>query len=172
MLYYAGIDPGKSGGAAVIGYKDRTSAAEVVLVCSFKDKTDHEISDFFDSFVPSKKLHPIYLNGCMLELVGASPQMGVTSAFTFGDGNGFLRGMLTARGMSYVQIPPNQWQRSMKCQSGGKKIVTRKKAQQLYANQFPFGTKGEDGYIKSITDQIADALLIATYCSKIERGLA
>lgn len=166
MLYYLGIDPGKSGGAAVIGHKDRTSSAEVIKVFSFKDKTNHEIKDFFKFLSYGK------LNGCRLEQVGPSPQMGITSGFTFGRGYGFLEGLLTALDIAYEYVIPNTWETKLKCRSGGKKAVTRKKAQQLYANQFPFGTKGEDGYIKQITDQIADALLIATYCSRVERGLA
>lgn len=171
MLFYLGVDPGKSGGAAVISHKDRTSPAIVFKVFSFKDKTDSEINEFFQDFLSSRRVNPILLSGAILEQVGASPQMGVTSAFTFGRGYGFLNGLLVAHGISYENVIPNTWETKLRCRSGGKKAVTRKKAQQLYANQFPFGTKGEDGYMKSITDQIADALLIATYCSRKERGL-
>lgn len=158
MLAYLGIDPGKSGGAAVISHADRSSAPIVEFAFSFKDKTECEIFDFFDS-LPT-------IDSARLENVSASPQMGVTSAFTFGRGYGFLTGIITALGFSYELVTPQVWQRSMKCMSAGKKIVTRKKAQQLYASQFPL----ENGP-KQITDYIADALLIATYCSRRERGL-
>lgn len=85
--------------------------------------------------------------------------MGVTSAFTFGKGYGFLLGMLAASGLSYELVTPQVWERKLGCLSKGNKKITRAKAQQLYNGQ----TK--------VTHGNADALLIATYCSRKERGL-
>lgn len=160
---YLGLDPGVGGGAAVIYHKDRVSAPIVGAAFSFKDKTDLEIFEFFKGLYSS----PFAIQASRFEKVASSPQMGVSSSFTFGDRNGFLRGIITALAIPFEFISPLAWQINMKCKSGGKKSITRAKAQQLYAGQFPL----KDGPAR-ITDQIADALLIATYCSRVERGLA
>ena len=90
----------------------------------------------------------------MVEKVASSPQMGVTSAFTFGKGYGFLCGILTALGVPWEQVTPQKWQKAMGCLSGGDKNKTKARAQQLFPNL-------------KITHAVADALLIAEYCKRV-----
>lgn len=90
-----------------------------------------------------------------IEQVASSPQMGVVSAFSFGRGYGNLEMALTAAGIPFERVRPQEWQKHMKCMSGGDKNVTKRRAQELFPSL-------------KITHATADALLIAQY--GVERG--
>src|SRR5690606_30391970 len=92
-IYRMGIDPGSSGGIAVI-VNDRLSAhnaeigdADEVRLLKLKDATERDVFNFIAEFTR--------LDVCaVIERVSSTPQMGVVSAFTFGKSYGFLRGAL------------------------------------------------------------------------------
>lgn len=90
-----------------------------------------------------------------IEAVHSSPQMGVKSAFTFGQGYGNLEMALTAAGIPFERVSPQKWQKALGCLTKGDKNVSKRKSQEL----FP-GLK--------ITHATADALLIAEYGRRIE----
>jgi len=90
-----------------------------------------------------------------LEQVHSSPQMGVTSAFTFGNGFGHLEMALTAAGIPFHRVRPQAWQKAMGCMSKGDKNVTKRRAQELFPSL-------------KINHATADALLIAAYGVKEE----
>jgi hypothetical protein len=143
-----GIDPGKSGGIAWI---DETGRACV-------EKMPDTLKDLWELI--EKDI--LYATGNMhfgnstrnckayLEQISSSPQMGVVSAFTFGNGYGHLEMALTAAGIPFERVRPQAWQKAMGCMSKGEKNVTKRKAQELFPQ------------IK-VTHATADALLIATY---------
>jgi crossover junction endodeoxyribonuclease RuvC len=85
-----------------------------------------------------------------LEQVSSSPQMGVKSSFTFGNGFGHLEMALTAAGIPFERVRPQVWQKALGCMTGGDKNVSKRKAQEL----FP--------HIKC-THATSDALLIAEF---------
>lgn len=85
-----------------------------------------------------------------MEQVSSSPQMGVVSAFSFGNGYGHLEMALTAAGIPFERVRPQAWQKAMGCMSKGDKNVTKRKAQELHPQL-------------KVTHATADALLIATY---------
>jgi hypothetical protein len=136
MKTIIGIDPGKSGGIAWIG-----NGAPCV------EKMPDTLKDLFDLLLD------ISYEGnatAYLEQVTSSPQQGVKSAFTFGNGFGHLEMALTACSIPFQRIRPQAWQKALGCMSGGDKNVTKRRAQEL----FPHLT---------ITHATADALLIAEY---------
>lgn len=140
-----GIDPGKSGGMAFLCNGN---------VGAFKlNETERDIDTQLNACLP--------LDGppafAFIERVHSSPQMGVKSAFSFGQSYGFLRGLLIAQGIPFETITPAKWQRAMGCLSKGDKNVTKARAQEL----FPA--------IK-VTHAIADALLIAEYGRRLRSG--
>jgi crossover junction endodeoxyribonuclease RuvC len=137
-VIYFGIDPGKSGSIAAI-WDD----GEPYPLQSRLDATEADIADFFVAFDLSKAK-------AVIERVSSSPQMGVTSAFTFGRSYGFLRGLLSAMKVPFVEVTPQAWQAKMGCRTRGDKNVSKAKAQQLWPNH-------------KITHRNADALLIAEY---------
>ena len=85
-----------------------------------------------------------------LEQVHSSPQMGVKSSFTFGNGFGHLEMALTAAGIPFERVRPQVWQKSLGCMTGGDKNVSKRKAQELFPQ------------IKC-THATSDALLIAEF---------
>ena len=134
-----GIDPGINGG---ISWIDSTGGIAV-------EKMPDTILDLWEL------IQPIKVNAgnavkAYLETVHSSPQMGVKSAFTFGNGYGHLEMALTAAGIPFERVRPQVWQKEMGCLTKGDKNVSKRKAQEL----FP-GTK--------VTHAIADSMLIAAY---------
>ena len=142
-----GIDPGLSGGIAWI--TDGKPCVEK-MPDTLKDLWEL-MHDITTGGTPAQRLNK-YVHGfkAYIEAVHSSPQMGVKSAFTFGQGLGRLEMALTAAGISFERVRPQEWQKAMKCMSGGNKNVTKAKAQELFPSL-------------KITHATADALLIAEY---------
>lgn len=138
-IHYIGVDPGKNGCAAAVDLM-----GEPVSFIQFGKATEHDVSEWFCEVLQMPSI-------AVLELVRSSPQMGVASAFTFGSGYGFVRGILTAHRVRYSEATPQTWQRFMKCLSKGDKNVTKAAAQRRWPREkFNHGN--------------ADAFLIAEYC--------
>jgi hypothetical protein len=134
-----GIDPGINGG---ISWIDSTGGIAV-------EKMPDTILDLWE-LIESIKVNAGNAVRAYLETVHSSPQMGVKSAFTFGNGYGHLEMALTAAGIPFERVRPQVWQKEMGCLTKGDKNVSKRKAQEL----FP-GTK--------VTHAIADSMLIAAY---------
>ena len=138
-----GIDPGKSGGIAVI---DRNGIAAAHKMPA----TIGDLWDLIHEIKASNKTRERRSGFAYLEKVHAMPRQGVVSTFTFGHGFGALEMALTAAGIPYELVTPNKWMKAMGCQTGGDKNVTKAAAQRLFPEL-------------TITHAIADALLIAEY---------
>lgn len=153
-MIYIGIDPGKGGGIAMV---NETGA---VVLATKMPATEREILDVFTSWVPRGAMREVVHNErrAILELVRSSPQMGVVSAFTFGQGLGALRMALTAARIPYDEVTPGKWQMAMGCRSGGDKNITKRRAQELFPDV-------------TVTHALADALLLAEYGRRLERHL-
>lgn len=152
--YYLGIDPGASGGLAVIEVEDGSSVIKVVAAPM--PPTEADIWKWISqgknlSFAVIEKVGGY---------VGGAGQPG-SAMFKFGQNYGSLRMALIAAGIPFQEVTPQMWQKEVGM--GGKKSGEEKgawknrikaKAQQL----FPVLTAG------SVTLKTADALLIAMYC--------
>lgn len=147
MNLIMGIDPGQSGGLAVL---DLTTGGEEPYVLPFNKETPADIVNILMSINEKKGLK------CYIENVHSMPKQGVASSFKFGKNFGLLIGALYASKIPFEFVAPQVWQRHLRCLSRGDKNVTKTKAQQLFPN------------IK-ITHAIADALLIAEYGRRIEK---
>lgn len=148
---FIGIDPGKAGGIAVV--------SSVFTDIAPMPGTERDLLNLLLSI---RKDHPEVVECrpfAFLEFVSSSPQMGVKSAFTFGQGWGALRMALTCAAIPFETVTPGVWQRGMSCLTKGDKNVTKRRAQEL----FP-GLK--------ITHKTADALLIAEWCRRKKGGAA
>jgi len=143
--YYIGIDPGVSGGLAVL-----TPDGSVELATKWPS-TEGDIFRTLTLFS--------VCSFAVLELVRSSPQMGVRSAFTFGQSYGALRMALAAAYIPYLEITPAKWQGDMKCRSKGDKNVTKRRAAELFPTL-------------KVTHATADALLLAYYCRRMKMGLS
>jgi len=142
-----GIDPGKNGGIAWI-----TNGKPCVEKMPETVQDVWElIRDIIHSGEPADRLSKV--RGGMkayIEQVHSSPQMGVVSAFTFGNGFGHIEMALTAAGIPFERIRPAAWQKAMGCMTKGDKNVSKRKAQELFPSM-------------KVTHASADALLIAEY---------
>jgi hypothetical protein len=136
-----GIDPGKSGGIAWI--QDGESCVEKM------PDTLQDLWELLENIAINAQLDNLKIHA-YLEQVSSSPQMGVKSAFTFGNGFGHLEMALTAAGIPFTRIRPQVWQKELGCLTKGDKNVTKRKAQELFPSM-------------KITHATADALLIAKY---------
>jgi crossover junction endodeoxyribonuclease RuvC len=146
-MMYLGIDPGVSGGLALIAADGRVEWAVGM------PETDRDILDrIVGAAVLSTHVR------AAIEKVAASPQMGVTSSFTFGFGYGRLIMALAASDIPFDYVHPSKWQASLGCRSGGDKNVTKRRAQELFPSL-------------KITHKTADALLIAEYMRRLDQGL-
>jgi len=134
-----GIDPGQSGGIALLG--------EITPMASKMPDTEKDIFDLLDSYDG---------NRAYIEAVHAMPGQGVSSCFKFGRNYGFLRGCLIALGIPFETVTPQKWQKALGCLSHGDKNVTKAKAQELFPSL-------------KVTHSTADALLIALYGSRLNR---
>jgi hypothetical protein len=150
MKTIIGIDPGKNGGIAWIA--DGKACVEKTPD-TLKDLWElvNSITGGFVSFRASNAL----MFKAYIEAVSSSPQMGVVSAFSFGQGYGNLEMALTAAGIPFERVRPQQWQKTLGCMSKGNKNVTKAKAQALFPHL-------------KITHATADALLIAEYGRRAE----
>jgi crossover junction endodeoxyribonuclease RuvC len=139
MSTIIGIDPGTNGGIAWI-----TDGKPCV------EKMPDTLQDLWELF------RDISSEGdcrAHLEQVHSSPQMGVVSSFTFGNGFGHLEMALTAAGIPFERVRPQVWQKAMGCMTKGDKNVSKRRAQELFPSM-------------KVTHATADALLIASYGAK------
>ena len=137
-----GIDPGKSGGIAWIS--DGKPCVEKM------PETLSDLWELIDS-IKGASSPPLGIGQthakAYIEQVHSSPQQGVKSAFTFGNGFGHLEMALTAAGIPFERIRPQAWQKALGCLTGGDKNVSKRRAQELFPSL-------------KITHATADALLI------------
>ena len=94
-----------------------------------------------------------------LEDVYSSPQMGVTSAFTFGEGKGTLVGILTTLAVPIHYVSPTRWKGKLKLTAD--KTVTKAFARALFptCSKSTLSTEGK-----------CEAALIAQYGSLVIAG--
>lgn len=140
-MYILGIDPGQSGGLAFIN----SVVKERPIIYAVKKMTEKDIAEEIENLCVSR---------CFLERVHSMPRQGVSSTFKFGANYGFYRGLLTGLAIPFETVPPQTWQRYLRCLTGGDKNVTKSKAQELFPEL-------------KITHATADALLIAEYGRRI-----
>ena len=146
--WYMGIDPGMSGGIAVVSPIARCPLPEAWKM----PDTERDICELLAEYASLIQL-------ALIERVHAMPKQGVSSTFKFGTNYGLLRGFLIALSIPFEEVTPQRWQKHMGCLTRGDKNVSKAKAQQL----FP-GLK--------IGHATADALLIAEYGRRINSETA
>jgi hypothetical protein len=147
MNIYIGIDPGTNGGIAVIGGSEYTQVYKM-------PSTNRDLWELFQEIKISADCEGNYVTAT-LESVSSSPQMGVKSAFTFGNGFGHLEMALTASNISFTRVRPQVWQKELGCMTRGDKNVTKRRAQELFPDM-------------KVNHYVADALLIAEYGRRIK----
>jgi len=142
ISYFIGVDPGASGGIAVID-----SSCEVIILRSMPD-SERDTWELVDSLPHGRVL---------IEKVHAMPGQGVTSMFTFGRNVGLIVGCLTAAELPFEEVTPQKWQAG---------LSIPKKNQTESHTQFKSRMKNFAQRMfpeLHITLKTCDALLIAEY---------
>lgn len=141
------VDPGKSGGIAVLGGAADPRTWKM-------PETEGDLLDLIRTLSADGYLHAV------TEKVGATPQMGTVSAFTFGYGYGALRMALLACGVSLEPVAPGVWKKALgvprneSSRVGSKTTETKNASKRRAQELFP---------ALKITHAIADALLLAEW---------
>ena len=134
-----GVDPGSTGGIAFLSLNLVKPFVEAYKI----PETSADVRDLLQEYrVPVFRAY--------IERVRSSPQMGVTSAFTFGRNYERMLTALTMLCIPVEEVLPAKWQRNLGCLTHGNKNVSKARAQQLFPTM-------------KVTHSIADALLIAEY---------
>jgi crossover junction endodeoxyribonuclease RuvC len=169
MKVFIGIDPGKDGAMAILGYRDTPILIpfnETEYANQLRRLDPHT---FCSMPVSEAKLHETlgikllepFTPFCVVEHVNAMPGQGVTSCFSFGQNFGFILGLLTAFRIPYELVRPQKWKKEFSCTSD--KNTSISVAQRLFPGvdlrRTPKCTKPHDG--------MAEALLMAEHARRL-----
>lgn len=152
MTRILGIDPGVSGALCLLDTELWTLAiTDMPLEAGVKGKNKVSSGGLIAAIRACDPDH------AFLEDVSASPQMGVTSAFSFGDGFGCTRTAITAHDATLWLVRPQVWKPALKVPKDKKQATTR--AAQLFpdARKILYGPRG------GAFDGRAESALIAFY---------
>ena len=117
MNYVIGIDPGNKGAIAVL--KESGELVEVWDMPTLEVKVGKALKTRISPALLTQEVRDVELRGdcdikcAYMEAVSSSPQMGVSSAFAFGEGFGIVKGVLAALGIPVELVPPAKWKRDM-----------------------------------------------------------
>ena len=111
LIAFIGIDPGFTGGIAII-IRDEVALFPMPVIKS-KNKRffdEQRIKLILDS---QATIDYGYTYHVFIELVQAHPKQGVVSMFNFGAGWGLVRGICAGLGLSYELVRPQEWKKVM-----------------------------------------------------------
>ena len=150
----AGIDPGNSGAIAfLVPEGARLYVVDMPVFEYYTTKNKVKV----DPAGVANTLGFTSVANVYIEDVYSSPQMGVVSAFNFGEGKGILLGSLAAHGIPCTPVKPAAWKKAMRCPADKKATVMR--ASQLFPAVAPL-FKGPRG---GVFDGRAEAAVLALY---------
>lgn len=147
MKHVIGIDPGLSGGIAIVN-DDR-------IITHRMPPTEGDLLDLLWEY----RADPMDSPRCFVEKVNAGPKMGSSAAFKFGQNVGAIRVACLAIGARVEYVTPQKWQKEfgliVKGRGLGQGDTDKKNRNKARAQELYPGIK--------CTHAIADALLIAEY---------
>lgn len=144
--FYVGIDPGQNGGITCISSLGAVSAMKM-------PSTEKDLW-LLVKFFSGKDCRAV------LERAQAMPKQGVSSAFKYGAGYGFLRACLVAAEIQFIEVHPRAWMSFLK-------IRTRRKTETKTQWKNHLKQVSQQWFPKMhITLQTCDSMLIAEYCRR------
>lgn len=160
MTAIVGTDPGNKGAFAILDPENarmRIFDMPTFTFTTTKEKT------YVDVHTICRELGAQPLAHLYMEAVYSSPQMGVVSAFAFGEGKGMILGAAAGMGIPTTQVKPTQWKKQMRIPAD--KRAATQRASQLFPDIAALfhGPRG------GIFDGRAEAALIALY-GAMEQG--
>ncbi len=162
---YMGIDPGLSGGIAIIENTVPLVVMEMMIT------TNGEI----DVIRLRKELRKILrqVDHCYIEKSQPMPQQSANSTFNYGKGYGMIRALLDISAVPYQEIAPLKWKREYSLVNKGKNKPKKKKAsikaESIAVARKLFPKLPDETFITPrgrMKDGVAEALLIAEFCRR------
>lgn len=147
-------DPGLSGAFAFLD--PERAVMRITDMPTFEYETTRKRVKV-DPYAIVREMNVQPVSNLYIEDVAASPQMGVVSAFSFGEGKGILLGVAAANGVPITQVKPAQWKKLMRVPADKRAAVQR--ASQL----FPAVSALFKGPRGGVFDGRAEAALIALF---------
>ena len=126
MTHYLGIDPGKTGGIAIV-----SQDLELIDVDDMPDATGAALGAHIARMVHDWE--PFDFAAAWVEQVGSRPGQGVRSMFTFGQNYGAILGALGALGIPVHHVTPARWKKAQGVTAD--KNSSRQKATELWPGQ-------------------------------------
>lgn len=125
-----GIDPGLTGALALLEGGELIAIEDMpTFRIGKKTAIDHwALARIIDRW--NDVTGPASPPAAWIEFVSSSPQMGVTSAFSFGKGYGIILGILAANFIPMHFVTPPSWKTAMKAK--GEKDESRARAKALW----------------------------------------
>lgn len=152
MAIIAGIDPGINGAFSLL---DTENASLTIHDMPYFEYTTVRTKKKIDPYTITKILKSCKVSSIMLEEIASSPQMGVVSAFSFGEGNGIILGVAAALEIPVTLVKPSQWKKTLRVPADKRAAVQR--AAQL----FPAATRAFSGPRGGVFDGRAESALLA-----------
>lgn len=154
-----GIDPGLDGAIATyrpaLDHLDVTPMPTLSIGTKQKAKREvdrYELARLIDDLMKGATVPCL----AVVERVSASPQMGVTSAFSFGCSYSLVLGVLAAHFIRTELVVPAVWKRAWRIPTGSTKDVSRQTASRLMPRFAGLWARKKD-------DGAAEAALLALY---------
>lgn len=144
-MYFIGIDPGKHGALAWMHGDE---------LCCALPLTKEALVDSLEALsYTGEQIR------CCLEKVHAMPKQGSVSMFTFGEGYGYIKGVLDTLRIPYQEVQPQKWK--VEFSLGKDKARSIEVCKQLFptAKLIPEGARKEQ-------DGLAEAILMAEYARR------
>lgn len=144
-MNYVGIDPGASGGIAIL-----SSEGKVEKLIDLSKLTEPDIVSWL-------KLYRESLVFCIIEKVHSMPGQGVSSSFKFGRSYGLVTGIVMGLQIPFSEVSPQVWQKAFSIGKSGSKTEHKRRLRQRAQELFP---------TQKVTANTADALLLAEFCRR------
>lgn len=154
-MIVAGVDPGIHGAIAFIDTDAGT--IEVTDMPYFEFTTNKKDRKRIDSYAIVNTFKTTVPDHVYMEEVWSSPQMGVVSAFSFGQGRGLFEGIMAGLELPLTMTKPTEWKKAMRVPTD-KRAATQRASQLLPAAATAF--RGPRG---GLLDGRAEASILALY---------
>lgn len=149
MSIYIGLDPGKKGAMAIMGYSNTTGERYMMKIIPFDPQ----------EYIKALKQY----NGATvcIEQVHSISKQGIASSFTFGVMYGWLLGMLDTIGVSYQAVSPQKWKKDF-----GLLRSDKLKSVEVCQHLLPNANLYRTDRCKKPDDGMAEAALLAIYARR------
>lgn len=163
MRAFIGIDPGLSGGLALIG-EDGALIQAVPMPRLQGSSGPLDMYAIKEWFAWTKRSYSV---SAAIERVSVRPKEGIRSALTTGTNWGFIKGMLIAISARHEEPTPQQWKKELGLpkRPGSERKLAKQDAVVLANRLFP-GIDLTPGRKRVPHDGMADAVLIAEYARR------